>query len=209
MLEIHAYLAGPDVFYPDAHEIGRQKIAYLQTLGIVGHFPLDTEVPDYLLKNPAQASRFIGDANEKIMLDCCRDGRVGLIFANMSPFHGPSMDVGTAFEVGFMSALSYKNNVIIIGYTSDKRSFEDRVVEEIYGGWSNITHKNGIPHGPDGTMIEAFGGADNLMINNAILRTGGEIFPTFEEAARFGAAAAKRRAVKQPSSTKADSEPNS
>ena len=209
MLEIHAYLAGPDVFFPNAHDIGRQKIAYLNGLGLVGHFPLDTEVPDGLLKNPAQASRFIGHANEKIMLDCCRDGRIGLILANMSPFHGPSMDVGTAFEVGFMSALSTKNNVIIIGYTSDKRSFEDRVVEKIYGGWSNITHKNGIPRGPDGTMIEAFGGADNLMITNAILRTGGEIFATFEEAARFGAAAAKRRAVNEPGSIKADIEPHS
>ena len=207
MLEIHAYLAGPDVFFQNAQQIGRQKIAYLQTLGIVGHFPLDTQVPGDLLKNPAQASRFIGDANEKMMLDCCRDGRIGLILADMSPFHGPSMDVGTAFEVGFRSALSYTNNVIIVGYTPDKRSFEDRVVEEIYGGWSNVTHKNGIPHGTDGTMIEAFGGADNLMITNAILRTGGEIFPTFEDAAQFGAAAAKRRAAKEPGSIKADSEP--
>ncbi len=192
MVEIHAYLAGPDVFFPQAKDIGRQKIAYLQTLRVIGHFPLDTELPPELLKNPARAIRFIGDANEKMMLDCCLDGRIGLILANMAPFHGPSMDVGTAFEAGFMSALSYKKNIIIIGYTSDKRSFEDRVVEEIYGGWSNITHKNGIPHGPDGTMIEAFGGADNLMITNAIVRTGGDIFPTFEEAAQFGAASARR-----------------
>jgi nucleoside 2-deoxyribosyltransferase len=195
MLEIHAYLAGPDVFFPNARDIGRQKRAYLQTLGVIGHFPLDNEAPPDLLKNPAHAIRFIGDANEKMMLDCCLDGRIGLILANMSPFHGPSMDVGTAFEVGFMSALSYKRNVIIIGYTSDKRSFEERVAEEIYGGWINITHKGGIPHGPDGTMIEAFGGADNLMITNAIVRTGGDIFPTFEDAAQFGAAAAKRLLV--------------
>ncbi len=192
MVEIHAYLAGPDVFFPDAREIGRQKIAYLQTLGIAGHFPLDTEVPADLLKNPAQAIRVIGDANEKMMLDCCQNGRIGLILANMLPFHGPSMDVGTAFEVGFMSALSYKRNVLIIGYTPDKRSFEDRVVEEIHGGWGNIVHKAGIPHGANGHMIEAFGGADNLMITNAIVRTGGDVFPSFEDAAHFGAAAAKR-----------------
>jgi nucleoside 2-deoxyribosyltransferase len=192
MLEIHAYLAGPDVFLPNARDVGRQKRAYLQSLGVRGYFPLDNEAPPDLLKNPAQAIRFIGDANEKMMLECCLDGRIGLILANMSPFHGPSMDVGTAFEVGFMSALSYKRNVIIIGYTSDKRSFEERVAEEIYGGWMNITHKDGVPHGPDGTVIEAFGGADNLMITNAIVRTGGDIFPTFEAAAQFGVAAAKR-----------------
>ncbi len=192
MLEIHAYLAGPDVFFPNARDIGRQKVAYLRTLGVIGHFPLDNEVPLHLLQNPAQASCFIADANENMMLDCCREGRTGLIFANMAPFHGPSMDVGTAFEVGFMSALSYKHNVIIVGYTPDQRSFEDRVVAAIHGGWDAITHKEGIPHGPDGTMIEAFGGADNLMITNAVFRTGGEIFATFEDAAQFGAGAAKR-----------------
>lgn len=192
MAEIHAYLAGPDVFLPRAREIGQQKIAYLKTLGIVGHYPLDNEVPSDLFKDPAQAARFIGDANEKMMLDCCRGGRIGLILANMSPFHGPSMDVGTAFEVGFMSALSYQNNVIIVGYTPDRRSFEDRVADAIYGGWDAITYENGVPRGPDGSMIEAFGGADNLMITNAIARTGGDVFPAFEEAAQAAAAAAKR-----------------
>ena len=192
MTEIHAYLAGPDVFLPRAHEIGQQKIAYLKTLGVIGHYPLDSDMPGDLLKDPAQASRFIGDANERMMLDCCRGGRIGLILANMSPFHGPSMDVGTAFEVGFMSALSYQNNVIIFGYTPDRRSFEDRVAEAIYGGWDAIAYENGIPRGPDGSMIEAFGGADNLMITNAIARTGGAIFLGFEEAAQAAAAAAKR-----------------
>ena len=191
-MEVHAYLAGPDVFFPHAEEIGRQKIAYLQGLGVIGHYPLDNEVPAALLAKPAQASRFIADANETMMLDCCGAGRIGLILANMSPFHGPSMDVGTAFEVGFMAALSHRNNVIIVGYTSDARSFEERVVEQIHGGWSAVTHRNGIPHGADGTMIEAFGGADNLMITAAIARTGGAILPTFEDAARFGATAARR-----------------
>ena len=198
MLEIHAYLAGPDVFFPDAREIAHQRISYLAALGVIGHFPLDNEAPEDALKDPASAIRAIGDANERMMLGCCRDGRAGLMLLNMTPFHGPSMDVGTAFEAGFMSALSYRANVIIIGYTSDERSFEDRVVEEIHGGWSRISHKNGVPHGPDGTMIEAFGGADNLMILNAIARTGGDIFPSFEEAAQFGAAAAKRLLVRPP-----------
>ena len=192
MAEIHAYLAGPDVFFPHARETGRQKIAYLKTLGIIGHYPLDNEVPAALLNDPAKASRFIGDANEKMMLDCCRDGRIGLILANMCPFHGPSMDVGTAFEVGFMSALSYRHNVIIIGYTPYRRSFEDRVAGAIHGGWDAITYENGVPRAPDGTMIEAFGGADNLMITSAIARTGGDIFATFEEAAQAGVEAGNR-----------------
>lgn len=192
MIEIHAYLAGPDVFFPQAREIGRRKAAYLQALGVAGHFPLDNELPPDVWEDRAKASRFIGEANETMMLDCCRDDRIGLILANMSPFHGPSMDVGTAFEIGFMAALSYKRNVVIMGYTSDSRSFEDRVVEAIYGGWDAINRENGAPHGPDGLMIEAFGGADNLMITSAIARTGGQIFSTFEEAAQAGAAAAKR-----------------
>jgi nucleoside 2-deoxyribosyltransferase len=40
MLEIHAYLAGPDVFFPNARDVGWQKRAYLQSLGVRGYFPL-------------------------------------------------------------------------------------------------------------------------------------------------------------------------
>ena len=182
MHNLHAYLAGPDVFYPDAIERGRRKLLHLKARGITGYYPLDNDVPPELLATPEKASRFIADANERLMLECVKDGQTGIIFANMEPFHGPSMDVGTAFEVGFMAALSHSHNVMIIGYSPTTATFEDRVIELIYGGREAITSSGGCLYGPNGMMIESFGGADNLMLTAAIARTGGAICASFEDA---------------------------
>ena len=38
------YLAGPDVFLPDAVEIGRQKVAICAVHGLVGLYPLDNAI---------------------------------------------------------------------------------------------------------------------------------------------------------------------
>ena len=183
-LERHAYLAGPDVFMPDALAIGARKKAHLAALGIEGHFPFDNELPPSLLADPRQAATAIAQANERMMLDCCTMGRMGIILANMTPFHGVSMDVGTAFEVGFMSALAAtRQNVLIVGYTDDPRLFEERVIADLYGGRTAIVEKNGFLYAPDGMMIEAYGGAENLMLTHAIEKTGGRITASFEEAA--------------------------
>ncbi len=179
---IHAYLAGPDVFYPNAVAIGQAKKSRLAELGITGHYPFDNVLPDELFKNPQKAARTIADMNEQQMDFCCKPEHIGIIFVNMNPFHGPSLDCGTAFEMGYMSALSKKGNVIIMGYSAEQRNFEERVIQDIYNG-EGITHKNGLTYGSDGNLIESFGGADNLMIVSAIERTGGKLCNTFEEAA--------------------------
>jgi nucleoside 2-deoxyribosyltransferase len=128
-----------------------------------------------------------------MMLNCCGDNKIGIILINMNPFRGPSMDVGTAFEAGFMSALARKNNVIIVGYTSDTRKFEERVITDIYGGPENTTIQDGVTRGSDGIMIETFGGADNLMITAAIERSGGKICQTFEDAAQLAITLAQEK----------------
>jgi len=181
--EIHAYLAGPDVFFSNAVVISEEKKAKLAAVGIIGHFPLDNQITVSAFDDPQQTAHAIAKANEQLMMDCCAKNRMGIILANMTPFHGPSMDVGTAFEVGFMSALAAtQDNILIIGYTDDARLFEDRVAEELYGGKEHLRQKEGLLYSADGTMIEAFGGADNLMITHAIEKTGGKIVLSFDAA---------------------------
>jgi nucleoside 2-deoxyribosyltransferase len=53
--EVHAYLAGPDVFFPEAVEISKKKKDYLEKLGIVGHFPSDNEIPKEVFIDPKRA----------------------------------------------------------------------------------------------------------------------------------------------------------
>lgn len=183
-MEIHAYLAGPDVFYPDAVEIGKRKKSILAEYNIIGHFPFDSQI-DYSKYNSAhKIAMAIGKADEDMMFNCCLGNRIGIILANMTPFHGPSMDIGTGFEMGYMSALAdMKKNVIIIGYTDDKRSFQTRVIEDHYNN-APIIEQNGLKYGPDGNLIEFLNQAENLMITHAIEKTGGKLVYSFEEAAK-------------------------
>ncbi len=90
-----AYLAGPDVFFPDALAHARRKVAICSRYGIIGRSPLESAVD---LSAPDAALQ-IYRANRAMMLSC------DIIIANLTPFRGPSADDGTAFEVGFFDAL--------------------------------------------------------------------------------------------------------
>jgi nucleoside 2-deoxyribosyltransferase len=47
------------------------------------------------------------------------------LIVNLTPFRGPSADVGSAYEMGFMRALRRP----IFAYTNDDRPFLDRVAD--------------------------------------------------------------------------------
>ncbi len=193
MPPIHGYLAGPDVFFPDAHARGEAKKAILAARGIVGIFPLDNVLDPGAYPDHRAFAHAIARANEDLMAACAAPGQVGLILANMTPYHGPSMDVGTAFEMGFMSALAMSgDDVLIFGYTDDPRPFEARVLEDHFGGAEGHLEAE-VLRAPDGTMVEAFGLADNLMITHAIEKTGGAVCATLEEAADRAVERVRRR----------------
>ena len=184
-ITVHAYLAGPDIFFPNPFDIAAQKIKTLKKYDIIGHFPLDNTI-DIKDMPPKEQSDAIGLANEQLMLDCCKKDQIGIIIANMTPYHGPSMDVGTAFEMGFFSALTtVQDNIIIIGYTDDRRIFEERVVNDHFGGEKNITRKDGVAYDPHGNEIENFQQIENLMMTHAMHKTKAHIVYSFEEAAKL------------------------
>ncbi len=109
------YLAGPEVFLPDALAVGAHKAALCAEHGLEGVFPLDAGLDLAGLAKPEQARR-ISAANEGLMRSCA-----GLI-ANLTPFRGVSMDAGTAFEVGFMRALGRP----VLGYTNVTADYRER-----------------------------------------------------------------------------------
>lgn len=183
----HVYLAGPDVFYPDAVARGEQKKQQLAEAGLIGHYPFDNEFTLQQGETAQQLSRRIAAANEQMMRDCCREGQIGIILANMTPWHGKtSMDVGTAFEVGFMSALAEKNNVIIIGYYEHEADYQqrfcERVQEHVYQHQCYTDEQGMLRGADDHHAIEAFGNHDNLMLDGAIERSGGRVCRNFAEA---------------------------
>ena len=109
------YLAGPEVFLPDAVAAGARKRALCSAYGFDGVYPLDAEL-DLSKLAKTEAARRISLANEALIASC------DLLIANMTPFRGVSMDVGTAFEVGYMRALGRP----VLGYTNTPIDLRER-----------------------------------------------------------------------------------
>lgn len=152
------YLAGPEVFLPNARAVGVEKCRLAAEAGLEGAFPLDAQLGIAHLP-PAEQARAISLANEGLMRSC--DG----IVANLTPFRGVSMDSGTAFEVGFMQALGrpmagYTN--VGAGYSERAHAFRARGPAAMDGDRQDLE-------------IEAFDLAENLMIEVAITESGGRV----------------------------------
>lgn len=158
------YLAGPDVFYPDAFEIAATKKSICSAHGLVGNFPLDNKVPENLTEQHAIA-RWIAAENERLIREC------DYVIANLTPFRGPGLDEGTAYEIGFARALDKP----IFGYSNDPRTFRDRI--ETWYGEPALPRREAmnILEGPDHFMVEDFALTDNLMIDCGIGFSGGRI----------------------------------
>src|SRR5215510_3297084 len=152
------YLAGPEVFLPDALTMGARKAAMCAAHGLEGVFPLDAQLGLAGLAKPEQARR-ISEANEGLMRSCA-----GLI-ANLTPFRGVSMDAGTAFEVGFMQALGRP----LAGYTNVAAGYAERARALRARGPAMMDSDRA------DLEIEDFGFAENLMIEVAILSSGGRV----------------------------------
>lgn len=151
------YLAGPDVFYPNAQEIAAEKKQILAARSMAGCFPLDTELEPAAFADEKDFALAIARGNEGLMR------AADLILANIEPWRGPEADDGTAYEIGFMAALGK----LIVLYTNDMRPFSERIRDEVYGG---ETYQEGaFERGRcDDMMVERFDGfADNLMLTNA------------------------------------------
>jgi nucleoside 2-deoxyribosyltransferase len=139
------YLAGPGVFRRDAKLYGASLREKCQRSGLVGCFPLDNEISDDV---PKQMALNIYSANIE-MINSSR-----AIVADISPFSGPNMDPGTAWEIGYGIA----RGLPIFAWTADLTVLVDRT--QRYEGHHNSVDKNGC-------TIENFGLVENLMIANS------------------------------------------
>jgi nucleoside 2-deoxyribosyltransferase len=145
------YLAGPDVFLPDAREIGQRKCALCASYGFEGLFPLDGTVD---APPGIAAAQAIYRGNLAMMRDA------DAVIANLTPFRGPGADPGTAFELGFMAALGRP----LLAYSNDPRPLLARVA----AGQSLQRRADGAWADADGMEVEDFGLADNLMLDGAL-----------------------------------------
>jgi len=153
--QLRVYLAGPEVFLPDALEMGAKKRAVCAEFGLDGVFPLDGGL-DLDGLEPRWQGRAIYQTNIDLIRSC------DLLIANLTPFRGVSADVGTVFEMGFMAALGKP----VLGYSNSPQSFRHRLEDHFIGKIQ--LRADGQLAGPDGLAIEDFDMFDNLMLHGAL-----------------------------------------
>ena len=92
------YLAGFDVFRPNAVTYGAKLQALCRSYGFEGIYPLDNQAPAHL--HGCALAQWIYQQNTALIQ------RADLVMANLNPFRGAEPDSGTAFEVGYAIALN-------------------------------------------------------------------------------------------------------
>src|SRR5437899_9209892 len=143
------YLAGPDVFLPDAIDIGRRKVEICARHGLTGVYPLDNEV-----------DRSAGDVSLNVFKGCeVMMDAADAIIANLTPFRGPGADPGTAYELGYMAA----RGKFCLGYSNDPLAYAERVRKLVA-----VSSQDRPLVDADGLTVEDFGLADNLMMVHAL-----------------------------------------
>lgn len=139
------YLAGFDVFRPDAVAHGEQLKMLCAKYGYEGRYPMDKRAPRNL--SPQDQARWICRSNLEVLREC------DLIVANLNPFRGAEPDSGTVFEVGYAVALGKP----VWAYTSRADSLVEQVaVQRLPGGRGHVDAL--------GYTVEDFGMNLNLML---------------------------------------------
>lgn len=147
---MNIYLAGPDVFLPNAIQHSKKLKSLCEKYGYVGKFPLDNEIDGKGL-HPHEIAQKIKDANINMIKNC------DIVIANLSPFRGPEPDSGTVWEVGFAQALGKK----VIAYSTDMRTLKEKT--------QDILKLNNDSLDKDGMQIEDFKLSHNLMYASCLV----------------------------------------
>lgn len=159
-MALKIYLAGPEVFLPEARAVIAEKKLLCTRYGFEPMAPGDLVKRDGL--DPFTHGMKISAANEGLMIAS------DAVIANLTPFRGVSADVGTVYELGFMCALGRA----VWAFSNEPRDYFERVRDDYYQG-ELVTRADGRMAGPDGLSVENHGMGDNLMLDGGILARGG------------------------------------
>lgn len=146
------YLAGPDVFRPDAAHHFAMLAAICDTLGMKALAPFDESAA------ASTSARAIYASNMKLLRHA--DG----LIANLAPFRGTEPDSGTVFEVGVAVAL----RLPVVAYGVPPGAYADRV-RALLAVQQDDTDT---PRDPGGLAVEDFGLPLNLMLACSVTLAG-------------------------------------
>src|SRR5262249_11803506 len=159
------YLAGPDVFLADPTSVFAAKRRLCTDYGFVGVPPVD-DATDLSTLSKRDAVLRISAHNETLIRTC------NLLIANLTPFRGPSADVGTAYELGFARALGLP----VFAYSNVAGNLLERTHRHL--GAQVRPRGGGGLEDTDGMLLEDFDRVDNLMLDGAVEASGAYIVVT-------------------------------
>ena len=182
------YLAGPTVFERDPGFLFSTMKKICAKHGLAAVSPLDNQ---FGLEGKSPTGDLIreivrGDIELMHRLDAgvfCLDG-----FRR-----GPEMDPGTAFEIGYMSALGKP----MAGWTRDPRSYPSRVKAFFHDAFGLALHPaeagdqggtSGTLRDPDGILVHSEGCFQNAMTQVGIELAGGQVYANPDWTIAFDAA---------------------
>jgi nucleoside 2-deoxyribosyltransferase len=162
---LRVYLAGPDVFVPQPGLWAERRKAICARHGLIGISPLDALADQPAFWSDLPEWRRIALRNEALIRSA------DALIANLTPFRGPSADVGTAYEAGFMCALGRP----VFGYSTTAAPFTQRSRDFAAAHGGAVADADRILRDADGMLIEQFGLSDNLMLEEAIVGSRGQL----------------------------------
>ena len=154
------YLAGPEVFRPDATQYAQRQRELCEQYGFTGLHPMDNNVDleDSSMRTATKIYR--SDIGQIRVCD--------IVVANCNAFRGALIDDGTAYELGYGNALGKPT----YGYI-------DRLIpatEYVQSRCSFTTLADGRQVDEDGfLLVDDFGTSINLMMQCGMLDSGGRL----------------------------------
>lgn len=146
------FLAGPDLWYPDAADLLARRLAVCEAAGLVGL----TGRPDGLVEtesSEAMAREIYAGVLERLRAS-------DAVILNLTPWRGPGADPGTAFEAGFAAALGKPVFAYLNIDDEDEADYRGRI-EVMLGA---TLDEEGTWRDPDGCEIEDFALPETLML---------------------------------------------
>jgi nucleoside 2-deoxyribosyltransferase len=170
------YLAGPDVFRPDAPACYERMERACAALGLVGLRPSDGGPAPGASCTPGELAQRIYDGNLALIRRC------DAVVANLAPFRGHvEPDSGTVFEIGVAIALG---KPVAAYLPQPTLTYAERVARH----FPTRTDASGtLWDDAHGLWVEGFGEPLNLMLSRST-----RLFGSFEAAVEFLARALTR-----------------
>lgn len=160
------YLAGPDVFRPDAADCFARMERYCAVHGLHGLRPSDGGLGEGTAATDAALPQRIYDGNVALIRRC------DAVVANLQPFRGHvEPDSGTVFEIGMAVALG---KPVAAYLPQPDLSYAERVSRHFP---TRRDASGAVWDEANGLLVEGFGEPLNLMLSRST-----HLFESFEQA---------------------------